>query len=105
MSDDIRRSENETDAKKNRSDKCDKPGCKFHDIGSGKCIFETCLLEEIPPLQLKSLAAKCIICGTTYSIPAMDTLQEDRICLSCRVTIKKWIDNCDAILAHIKHPI
>jgi hypothetical protein len=90
--------------KMKRSDKCSKT-CKFKDDSTNKCVFETCLLEEIPPTQISSMQVQCIICGTKYKVPVMTTLTEDRVCTSCRTTLKKWIDNCDAVLTHIKHPI
>lgn len=98
------RSIDKDNEKKNRSDGCNRD-CRFKDLASGKCIFETCLLEELPPLQLKSQTVNCSICNASFSNSSMGAFLEDRICPTCRPIIKLWIDNHKAILEHIKHPI
>ena len=95
-----RRSEESDKEKAKRSDSCNKDSCMFRCASSGKCAFETCLLEELPPLQLKSMAVKCIFCGTQYDKPTVSTFTEDRVCDSCRIIIKKWIDKHAAIISH-----
>lgn len=98
------RSNEERKEKMKRSDSCSRD-CRYKDLSSNRCAFETCLLEELPPLQKPSIMVQCCICGTSYNTNAMSMFNEDRICSACRSTIKKWIDNCDAVLTHIKHPL
>lgn len=101
MSDDniIHRSEIEYKEKMERSDGC-KIDCLFKDQVSGKCAFETCLQEEIPPLQTESISFNCIICGKLQSCRPMDMFSEHRICPDCRSTIYEWIQKHDMIINH-----
>lgn len=101
------RSSKDAEKKKVRSDGCDVTSCKFRDDASGKCAFETCLREELPPLQQPTLQTKCIFCGKTMTIGALDAFGDDRICDECRTKVGLWVEYCDAVLDHgiPDHPI
>ena len=87
--------------KMKRSDKCGMD-CRFKDEASNRCMFETCLREEIPPLQLGSITSSCIYCGSKMSMSALSTFSEDRVCPSCRKIIKLWIDKHIEIINHVE---
>lgn len=102
---DYRSTENQKE-KIARSDSCNRD-CRFRSDQkkSSACIFETCLLEEIPPLQRQKIAAKCCVCGEGYETDAISAVSEDRICPDCRTKLAALVENCDKILTHIQHPI
>lgn len=101
MSDTIHRSEEDADSKKILSDGCGLD-CRFKDIGSGKCIFETCLLEELPPFQVKKCSVNCFICGKLISdLRPMSIVTDYRVCGDCKEKLVKWIKKCDRIISHV----
>lgn len=95
------RSDENTKEKMERSDDCNK-SCIFKDDDNGKCIFETCVQEELPPFQSDSCTIKCIICGDKASVDCMSLLTDHRICNDCRGKLLKWVKNCDTVLEHVK---
>ncbi len=102
---DYRSAENQKEKMK-RSDSCSRE-CRFRSDQkkTSACIFETCLLEELPPLQRTKIAAKCCICGNSYETDAISAVSEDRICPECAGKLDRLAQHCDEILTHIKHPI
>lgn len=99
------RSYEDSKSKAKRHEGCNIGGCRFMDESSKKCIFETCLREELPPTQLGSIESTCITCGKKFSMAALSAFSEDRICPECRTKLSKLVAKCDEILDHIKHPL
>lgn len=81
--------------KKSRSDKCDRD-CKYKDSESNKCLYETCLFEEIPPTQLSSIKSKCLLCEEEIDIPAFG-FDNNRICKDCMEFLKSLVKNKDLL--------
>lgn len=100
MSDIIHRSEEDVDSKKTRSDKC-KKDCRFRDTAANKCVFETCLLEELPPFQSENCTVNCFICGNPIGTTSMSIVTDYRVCGDCRAKLKIWIDRCYDITTHV----
>lgn len=88
--------------KKNRSDRCSK-NCRYRDEVSGKCAHETCLLEELPPIQQPNLATHCQICGKGITVSSTG-FDNNRICSTCISKIAELVANKENILTHIQHP-
>lgn len=79
--------------KMSRSDKCGRD-CKYKDDKSNKCLYETCLFEEIPPTQLSSIKSKCLLCDEEIDIPAFG-FDNNRICEECMDFLKELVKNKD----------
>lgn len=78
--------------KMERSDKCPYP-CRYKDLGSNKCAFETCLMEELPPTQKDPITVECWVCGSRFSTAVDSIFMDDRICTNCRLKIQELVIN------------
>lgn len=76
--------------KSERHERCPRP-CRFRDVRSHECAFETCLMEEIPPLQLKQIHTQCWVCGKMFISDVESIWATERICFNCREGIQKLL--------------
>ncbi len=86
--------------KKNRSDRCDQ-GCQYKDVSTNKCLYETCLFEELPPTQQSSISDNCWVCGAKISINGK-AFDNNRLCPTCQAKLIELIQKKDAIITHIE---
>lgn len=66
---------------------CPNPECYWHD-DRGFCLFESCLLLEVPKLHT-DWYRKCDICRKTYIVPGVTIQPWTHICEKCR---RHWQD-------------
>lgn len=88
------------DNKKKRSDKCNL-NCKYRDVNTNRCLYETCLFEELPPTQQASVSDKCWVCGTQINI-GDKAFDNNRLCPKCQAKLIELIQRKDEIISHVE---
>lgn len=78
--------------------KCESPGCKYEDVITGRCLFETCIYKQHPfsiPYHIVH-TSKCEICNENiihvYDDDNCHPLIEfSTLCDNCREKLRKLI--------------